>query len=116
MLAPTPCLEPKCQEHAVYQGRCRGHQKPAWVGSTRKARLPPDWSTRRLVVLKRDNGICYLCNEAGADTVDHVVAGDDHSLQNLRAVHDKVSPYCHRYKSSKEGHEARQGQKPKRKH
>lgn len=114
MLAPTPCLESNCRERATYQGRCQAHAKPSWQGSTRASRLPKDWSTRRLVVLRRDQGICYVCKQKGADTIDHVIPGDDHSLNNLKAIHDKVEPYCHRYKSSKEGHEARQGNKTKR--
>lgn len=114
--APTPCLEAGCQEHATRQGRCNTHQRPAWYGSTRKSRLPSDWSTRRLVVLKRDKGICHLCGEPGADTVDHVIAGDDHSLGNLKAVHDKVPPHCHRFKSSAEGHQAQRDNQIKRRH
>lgn len=109
MLAPTPCLEPKCQDHATYQGRCEQHQRPKWQGSTRRTRLPNDWRTRRLVVLKRDKGICYICGNEGADTVDHIKPGDDHSLTNLAAVHDRVPPHCHRAKSSKEGNEAQAG-------
>jgi 5-methylcytosine-specific restriction protein A len=56
-----------------------------------------------MIVLKRDNGICYLCGEPGADTVDHIVPNDDHGLTNLAAVHDRVPPHCHRSKSSTEG-------------
>jgi 5-methylcytosine-specific restriction protein A len=63
--------------------------------------------------MKRDKGICYLCGGENADTVDHIKAGDDHSLTNLAAVHDRVYPHCHRAKSSKEGHEAKQGNKIK---
>ncbi len=107
--ATTPCLTNGCYNIAEYSGYCKEHRRPAWEGSTRKSRLPKDWNTRRLIVLKRDKGICYLCNGEGADTVDHVIAGDDHSLENLKAVHDKVEPHCHRYKSSAEGHAARWG-------
>ena len=113
-LAPTPCLESGCRENATYQGRCSPHRKPAYLGSTRKERLPRDWSTRRAIVLKRDNSICYLCGETGADTVDHIVAGDDHALENLAAVHDRVAPHCHRYKTSQDAHAARKGQAIKR--
>jgi 5-methylcytosine-specific restriction endonuclease McrA len=113
-LAPTPCLETDCRDHATRYGRCEQHQRPAWFGSTRKQRLPKDWTTRRLVVLKRDKGVCYICGEPGADTIDHVIPGDDHSLHNLKAVHDKVAPHCHRTKSSTEGHQAKQGNKTKR--
>ena len=116
MLAPTPCSQAPCRDHAVKDGRCLAHQRPAWQGSTRRARLPKDWNTRRLVVLKRDQGICHLCGRPGSDTVDHVIAGDDHSLTNLRAVHQNVEPYCHRYKSSTEGHEAKQANKIRRRH
>lgn len=112
MLAPTPCIETDCPDKTFKGGRCIQHQRP-WAGSTRKSRLPSDWSTRRLIVLKRDNGICYLCGGAGADTVDHVEVGDNHSLSNLAAVHDHVAPHCHRSKSSKEGHEAKASMRPR---
>lgn len=108
MLAPTPCLEAGCPNHAKRQGRCENHQK-AWVGSTRRERLPKDWGTRRMIVLRRDKGICYLCGGEGADTVDHIVPGDDHSLGNLAAVHDRIAPHCHRKKSASEGHQAQRG-------
>lgn len=106
--APTPCLETGCPYKAVYQGRCEQH-KQQWVGSTRKQRLPKDWNTRRAIVLKRDNSICYLCGGGGADTVDHVIPGDNHSLENLKAVHDRTPPHCHRYKTAAEANEAKKG-------
>ena len=110
--APTPCLETGCPEKATYQGRCDTHKK-VWVGSTRKQRLPQDWNTRRAMVLKRDGGVCYLCGGGGADTVDHIIAGDNHSLENLAAVHDRNPPHCHRYKTSAEAHKAKQGYRPR---
>lgn len=79
-----------------------------WVGSTRAARLPPGWSTRIVPrILTRDRHVCYLCGMPGADTVDHITPGDDHSDANLAAVHDANPPYCHRRKSSTEGNAAR---------
>ena len=69
-----------------------------------------------MVVLRRDKGICYLCGNDGSDTVDHVIPNDDHSLANLKAVHSNVEPFCHRYKSSQEGHEAKAGMKAKPRH
>ena len=72
-----------------------------WKGSTRKARLPPDWPRRRAQVLARDNYRCF-CGMPATD-VDHVVPGDDHRLSNLRSL-------CrahHLQKSSKEGVSAR---------
>jgi 5-methylcytosine-specific restriction protein A len=115
-LAPTPCLETGCREHATYQGRCPTHKRPPYYGSTRRERLPRDWSTRRQVVLRRDKGICYICGGINADTVDHLIAGDDHSLENLRAVHDRVEPHCHRQKTAQEGNDALKGQRFRRRH
>lgn len=112
--APTPCL--KCGQLAVNMGRCQDHQLPAWQGSTRRSRLPSDWNTRRLIVLKRDKGICYVCGGPNADAVDHLIAGDDHSLGNLKAIHDHVEPHCHREKSTREGIEAKAGNKIKPRH
>lgn len=41
-------------------------------------------------VLRRDKGICHLCDQPGADTADHVIpaahGGTDH-LDNLKAAH-----------------------------
>lgn len=93
-----------------------------WAGSTRKSRLPADWSIKggtRDRILARDNGICYLCGQPGADRVDHIEQGDDHRDENLAAVHDAVWPHCHRYKSSREGNAARwrvTEKRPKPKH
>jgi 5-methylcytosine-specific restriction enzyme A len=78
-----------------------------WAGSTRRGRLPTDWPDRVRRVKARDKGICYLCEQPGADTVDHIVPGDDHALTNLAAVHDRNPPHCHRAKSSAEGAAAR---------
>jgi 5-methylcytosine-specific restriction endonuclease McrA len=110
--APTPCLE--CTEYATHRGRCAKHQREPWLGSTRRERLPSDWNTRRLIVLKRDKGICYLCGVEGADAVDHIQPGDDHSLHNLGSVHDRTPPHCHRAKTAQEGAAAANGNKIKR--
>jgi len=48
------------------------------------------WETLRRRVLKRDRGICYLCDKAEADEVDHLVevsAGGTNDLRNLASVH-----------------------------
>lgn len=55
----------------------------------------------------RDGHICHLCGQDGADTIDHVVAGDNHELTNLAPAHDKVWPHCHRRKTSAEGNAKR---------
>lgn len=83
----------------------------AWTGSTRAARLPRDWPATRQRILTRDHGICHICHHPGADEVDHLTAGDDHSDTNLAAIH---SHPCHAAKSASEGGRAswaRRGQR-----
>ena len=115
MLAPTPCLETGCPNKAVRGGKCKDHQT-FWVGSQRKQTLPKDWRTRRLIVLRRDKGICYICGEPNADRVDHIQPGEDHSLENLAPIHDASPPHCHRFKSSKEGHKGKADSRVKRRY
>lgn len=48
------------------------------------------WRRLRAHVLARDGGVCYVCGQAGANSVDHVRprslgGGDD--LANLKAAH-----------------------------
>lgn len=41
-------------------------------------------------VLRRDRGICHLCDDPGADTADHVVPhahGGTDRMDNLKAAH-----------------------------
>jgi len=73
-----------------------------WQNSNRANRLPNNWQALRTTVLRRDNGVCYLCGNAGADTVDHIQPGDDNTLTNLAAVHDRTPPHCHRRKTATE--------------
>lgn len=108
----TPCLEGGCETYAVNNGRCLKHAK-AWVGSTRKERLPKDWRARRLSVLQRDKYMCYVCGGEDADAVDHVIPGDDHRMSNLKAIHQDIPPFCHRYKSAAEGHASQGHRVPK---
>lgn len=76
-----------------------------WNGSQRVNRLPPGWHKRvRPAVFELYGTTCHLCGLPGADTVDHVRPGDDHSLANLRPAHDDP---CHRRKSAQEGVQAR---------
>jgi 5-methylcytosine-specific restriction endonuclease McrA len=48
------------------------------------------WEALRRKVLARDMGCCYLCNELGADQVDHLVEvadGGTNDLSNLASCH-----------------------------
>lgn len=80
----------------------------AWDTSDRKERLPSDWSTRRIRVLRRDGYRCQardsMNNQCGApaNQVDHIQHGDDHSYENLQAL----CRWHHAHKSSEEGHAA----------
>lgn len=85
-----------------------------WTGSTRSARLPPNWRQLKAAVWKRDGDICWICHRRGADEIDHKQAGDNHDPSNLGPVHQDVPPYCHRRKSSAEGNAARWRFKQKR--
>lgn len=81
--------------------------KRPWSGSTRRRRLPADWATPggiRDQVLGAPGGrVCKLRLDDGctryATEVDHIVAGDDHSMSNLQSACE----HCHRIKSSREG-------------
>lgn len=82
----------------------------SWNTSDRKKRLPDNWSTLRLQILRRDGWKCQIrydgCSGAATD-VDHIRRGDDHRLTNLRAACAR----CHARKSSLEGHAARAARK-----
>lgn len=79
----------------------------AWSTSDRASRLPPDWeSTIQPRILRRDQHKCQIAwpgCQVEATEVDHIIRGDDHRDQNLRAVCER----CHAKKSAKEGNEAK---------
>lgn len=80
-----------------------------WSGSTRRSRLPSNWTRLARAVLERDGGRCHVCGASGADGVDHIVPetlGGTDDPSNLAAIHHHVWPYCHRTKSAREGGQA----------
>jgi 5-methylcytosine-specific restriction endonuclease McrA len=86
-----------------------------WATSNRKDRLPADWQARRTEVFRIYGDVCHWCGEPGADEVDHVHAGDDHRIENLRPIHSqRTVQRCHVFKSSAEGGRAAQARMPKR--
>lgn len=88
-----------------------------WSTSTRRGRLPKDWPAIRRRVIARDGGRCVAtmrdgsrCTEAGTE-VDHVVAGDDHSMANLQLL----CAWHHKRKTQAEAAAARRRQpRPRR--
>lgn len=74
-----------------------------WVGSTRRSRLPKDWPVRVAAVKARAHGMCEAeqhdpeCDGTGREC-DHVIQGDDHSLNNLQWL----STPCHKAKTRAE--------------
>ena len=84
----------------------------SWDRSDRASRLPADWKTRREAVRKRAAGQCEWfdhngrCPLAGAEC-DHVLRGDDHSLDNLQWL---CGPH-HRIKTQAEANAARPREK-----
>lgn len=89
-----------------------------WANSSRKARLPADWPLLRQAVLERCNGRCEVIKKNGkrcwdkATDVDHIIAGDDHSLAGLQGL----CAWHHAKKSSAEGNAAQAAQRSMLKH
>ena len=77
--------------------------------SARAQRLPSNWQTLRIRVLRRDRYKCQAVMSTGnrclepANQCDHIEAGDNHDLDNLEAL----CRWHHARKSSAEGAAAR---------
>lgn len=79
---------------------------PGWNKNPGNA-LPKNWGRLRRAALRRDRGVCYICGQPGADTVDHVLPrwkGGTDDLDNLGSAHETP---CHKRKSQKESGERR---------
>lgn len=62
------------------------------------------WRRTVARVIRRDAGICWICGQPGADTADHVIPraqGGPDTMDNLRAAHHNVPPYCNRVKGNR---------------
>ena len=81
----------------------------AWATSDRKSRLPANWPSLRAAVFERCKGRCEVLKKDGsrcydrATECDHIKAGDDHSLENLRGI----CKWHHARKSAQEGVDAK---------
>lgn len=86
-------LCPACKVTPITAGRRCATCERAYNqqrGTTTARGLGYAYQQKRPRILARDHGICWLCGEPGADTLDHVVSrarggGDDDA--NLRAAH-----------------------------
>lgn len=65
---------------------CPTHAKVAWVGSTRRAELPPGWSSRIVPRILARDPVCTTCNLAMSREVHHVGDPSDHSDEALAGV------------------------------
>ena len=107
--AAKACATPGCPNHATPgTSHCPEHAPKPWATSDRSRRLPGSstWARIRAAVLDRDQHLCQI-NGTGcrliATEVDHIVAGDDHRLENLQAA---CRP-CNQAKAQQESAEAR---------
>lgn len=96
--AGCPNLKP-CPLHGVKPWQNRHRVKRGRSGSRRQR-------MSRAVIL-RDNGICHVCGEYGANEADHVIPvaeGGPDTFDNLKAIH--AYP-CHKNKTQAEAQRAR---------
>ena len=73
------------------------HRPPGWTPAKRVRRDAIDraygtqaWRKLAAAVIARDQGICHLCGQPGADTAHHLIEkrrGGSDDPANLRAVH-----------------------------
>lgn len=81
---------------------CTKHKPKPWAGSRRRKLMGLSggaWETLRQRVLARDMGCCYLCDNLGADQVDHLVEvadGGTNHLTNLASCHAPCHERKHR--------------------
>lgn len=118
LAAPRPCKHPGCRE-LVGDGRgyCAAHKRAApgsfadrARGSRHQRGYGSAWDKLRLVVMRRDRGLCQPCLAAGhvtaASAVDHILArarGGGDELGNLQAICSE----CHRRKTDAEKNASR---------
>lgn len=88
-----------------------------WHTSDRRGRLPANWEAVRRQVAERAHYECQAkvhavgCNGVGTDC-DHIVPGDNHSLDNLQWL----SAECHKAKTARESAERNTRRKQMRLH
>src|SRR5690349_1130471 len=74
-------------EHAPTVGGPPPMETPT---TPRPSRTGRPWQRKKRRIIRRDGGICHLCNRPGADTADHLIPwsqGGTDADTNLRAAH-----------------------------
>ena len=106
------CSDPQCPNLQP----CPTHFKEPWSGSKRKERIACTSGRKRSgsreqkqarFIMRKYDGICYVCDKPGADEVDHVdplCAGGADTLANKRPIHTEP---CHQNKTQAEAARAR---------
>lgn len=89
------CRKPGCPE--IRPCPIEGHEPKPWETSTRRRRLPKDWTKRRARILRRDP-ICQACRAAPSQQVDHIDGTDNHDDTNLQGLCEP----CHDAKTKRE--------------
>ena len=90
--APKVCSSPSCPNLQP----CPDHERKPWASSTRRAELPPGWSSRIVPRILARDPICTDGRSCGglalSREVHHVGSKFDHSDANLAGV----CRACHR--------------------
>jgi 5-methylcytosine-specific restriction protein A len=103
--AKKACPYPTCSNLQP----CPTHGKPGWSrhpSPRRRNRKESGWALQKRAarVIARDEGICYICGEPGAEEADHVDRGGPDREDNMKAI---CGP-CHKAKTQREAARARQ--------
>ncbi|WP_429267487.1 HNH endonuclease [Paraburkholderia sp. EB58] len=115
--APTPCRHFGCRRVVTEPGFCSEHayERIGWVSDRRRGSrhargYGSDWDRKRILVLKRDGGLCQPCLRARrvtrATQVDHIrskAEGGTDDESNLQSI---CVP-CHKAKTARESARAR---------
>lgn len=99
MPAAKVCAHPNCP----HVQPCPAHPKIAWQGSTRRAQLPPGWSSRIVPRILARDPICTICSVHLSREVHHVGNPHDHSDEALAGV----CVACHKAATAQQAAQAR---------